>query len=75
MGIQIYRATELYNSRGRRGLFNVGKSHFYEVIEPQLERVALGERATGYTDQSVRKVIERGIKAAADRRRADVEAA
>jgi hypothetical protein len=60
--IRIYRAAELYNRR-------------YEVIEPQLERVALGERAAGYTNRSVRRVIEAGIaKAATYRRHAEVEA-
>jgi hypothetical protein len=45
----------------RRGLLNVGKSHFYDEIEPRLERVPLGDRAVGYTDRSVNRLIEEGI--------------
>jgi hypothetical protein len=74
MSIKIYRPGELYNQRDKRGLLNVGRTHFYMVIEPQLERVALGKRATGYTGRSVREFIERSItKAAAYRRQAEVE--
>jgi len=67
MAFTIYRAGDLYNQpkqRGRpgqRGIFNVGKSHFYQEIEPRLERVQLGERAVGYTDRSVDRVIKEGI--------------
>jgi hypothetical protein len=52
----------------RKGLLNVGKSFFYEVIEPQLERVPLGDRAIGYTERSVNQMIEERIKAAAAER-------
>jgi hypothetical protein len=48
----------------KRGKLNVGKSHFFDVIEPQLEKVQLGPKAVGYTDQSVDKFIEKGIAAA-----------
>lgn len=71
MSIIIYRASQLYNKPskrgqpGKRGIFNVGKSTFYDEIEPELERVKLGERAIGYTDRSVDKKIENGIAAAA----------
>jgi hypothetical protein len=67
----IYRAVQLYNTprrRGRpgsRGVFNVAKSTFYEEIEPELERVKLGERAVGYTGRSIDKKIEKSIAAAA----------
>jgi hypothetical protein len=67
MPIPIYRAFELYNhpAKGgrpaKRGLFGVGKSFFYEVIEPLLERVNLGPKAIAYTGRSVDKVIEEGI--------------
>jgi hypothetical protein len=71
MPIGIFRAAELYNRGGKRGVFNVGKSHFYETVEPQLERVALGERAVGYTERSVERVIRQGIAKA---KRATVEA-
>jgi hypothetical protein len=70
MAITIYRASELYNTPsrrgqpGKRGIFNVGKSTFYEEIEPELERVKLGERAIGYTGRSVDKKIENSIAAA-----------
>jgi hypothetical protein len=76
MTIPIYRASELYNQpakRGRpakRGKFNCGRSHFYEVIEPQLEKVKLGAKATAYTARSCDKVIEDGItEATAERER------
>src|SRR5262249_5115337 len=45
----------------RKGLLNVGKSHFYGEIEPQLERVALGPKAVAYTGRSVDELIERSI--------------
>jgi hypothetical protein len=69
LAITIYRAVELYSRGGRRGIFNVGKTFFYSEIEPRLEKVRLGERATGYTDRSVDRVIKQGIaKAAAEAR-------
>ena len=64
MAILIYRAGELYSTRKRRGKFPTGKSHFYAVIEPRLEKVQLGPKATGYTDRSVDKYIEDGIATA-----------
>jgi hypothetical protein len=74
MPISIFRAAELHNvpAKGgkpaRRGLFGVGRSHFYEEIEPHLERVRLGEKAVGYTNRSVEKYVESGIEAAAAER-------
>jgi predicted DNA-binding transcriptional regulator AlpA len=72
MAMMIYRANELYNTPAKReenkpakrGKLGVGKSHFYEEIEPKLEKVKLGEKAVGYTDRSVDKVIKEGIAAA-----------
>lgn len=49
----------------RRGIFNVGKSHFYEEIEPRLEKAALGPKAVGYTGRSVERVQTEMIAAAA----------
>jgi hypothetical protein len=77
MAITIYRPSELYNhpAKGgrpaKRGVFGVGKSFFYEVIEPLLERVNLSDRAIGYTDRSVDKVIDEGIALAAAARAAE----
>ncbi len=79
MPISIYRATDLYNVPFRpakddkpakpatRGIFGVGKSCFYETIEPHLEKVQLGPKAIGYTDRSVDSFIAKGIAAAAER--------
>jgi hypothetical protein len=72
MTITIYRADELYSTRKRRGKFPTGKSHFFTVIEPQLEKVQLGPKAVGYTDRSVNKFIEEGIAAATRRTSAKV---
>ena len=47
----------------KRGKFGVSKSHFYDEIEPRLEKVRLGPKPVGYTDRSVDKVIEEGIVA------------
>src|SRR5262245_16132339 len=41
----------------RRGLLRVSKSHFYDVIEPKLERVELSPKAVAYTGRSVHKLI------------------
>jgi hypothetical protein len=76
MAITIYRASQLYNTpsrrdqSGKRGLFNVGKSTFYDEIEPDLEKVNLGPRAVGYTDRSVEKRIVKGIAEATAERNA-----
>ena len=49
--MKIYRPADLHNTPARndrpakRGLFNVGKSTFYDEIEPDLEKVNLD-----YTD-------------------------
>jgi hypothetical protein len=75
--IQIYRANELFNTparrgqSGRRGKLNVARTTFYDAIEPRLERVQLSERAVGYTDRSVHRLIEEGIAAASAERAAD----
>jgi hypothetical protein len=45
----------------RKGLFPVSRSYFYEVIEPRLQRVELGEKAVGYTGVSVTRLMEKGI--------------
>ena len=51
-----------------RGKFNVGKTLFYALIEPRLEKIKLGQRAIGYTDRSINRVLEDGlITAAAER--------
>jgi hypothetical protein len=68
MPITIYRAIDLYNTPsrrgqpGKRGIFGVGKTQFYDEIEPNLERVRLGEKAVGYTDRSVDREIEQRIE-------------
>jgi hypothetical protein len=52
-------------SKGRRarkakpaskGLLRVSKSHFYDKIEPKLERVELSKKAIAYTGRSVHEV-------------------
>jgi hypothetical protein len=73
MALVIYRAAELFNTPkgpkrpASRGLFNVGKSLFYEEIEPRLEKVALGPKAVGYTDRSVEAIQAEMIAAASER--------
>jgi hypothetical protein len=67
--VLVLRASQIYSRPGKPGRLPTGKSHFYELIEPQLERVVLGPMAVGYTERSLDKLIERGIvKAAAERR-------
>jgi hypothetical protein len=61
----VLRASQIYSERGKPGRLPTGKSHFYSVIEPQLERVPLGPKAVGYTERSLNKLIERGIAEAA----------
>jgi hypothetical protein len=56
MVFKIYRAGDLHNKPGKPGIFNVGRTHFYDVIEPRLEKACLGDRAVGYTDRSVERV-------------------
>ena len=56
MVCKIYRAGDLHNKPGKPGIFNVGRTHFYDVIEPRLEKACLGDRAVGYTDRSVERV-------------------
>jgi hypothetical protein len=67
MTMKIYRARDLYNTPPRKptkkkkarpaktGFFNVGRTFFYENIEPRLDRFLLGEKAVGYTGQSVER--------------------
>ena len=79
MAIKIYRPNELYNTPGsdkrpaKRGVFNVGKSTFYDEIEPDLEKVNLATRAVGYTDRSVEEKIAKGIAESAAERDAAAE--
>jgi hypothetical protein len=56
MVLKIYRAADLHNKPSKPGIFNVGRTHFYDLIEPRLEKVRLGDRAVGYTDRSVERV-------------------
>jgi hypothetical protein len=72
----IYRPSDCYNkpaqpakqgkkaSPATRGLFNVSRTTFYDVIEPRLERVALTDKAIGYTGRSVERVQREMIAAA-----------
>jgi hypothetical protein len=61
----ILRANQIYTQRGKPGRLPVGKSFFYEEIEPRLEKVQLGPRCCGYTNRSLDKLIEEGIAQAA----------
>jgi hypothetical protein len=56
MVFKIYRAADLHNRPGKPGIFNVGRTHFYDAIEARLEKACLGDRAVGYTDRSVERV-------------------
>jgi hypothetical protein len=72
----IYRPGDCYNKPARpakrgkkatpatRGIFNVSRTTFYEVIEPRLERVAITDKAIGYTGRSVERVQREMIAAA-----------
>ena len=67
--VLVLRASQIYSRAGKPGRLPTGKSHFYEEIEPRLEKVVLGPKSVGYTERSLDKVIEQGIaKAAAGRR-------
>jgi hypothetical protein len=44
MVFKIYRAGDLHNKPGKPGIFNVGRTHFYDAIEPRLEKARLGRR-------------------------------
>ena len=61
----ILRANQIYSRPGKPGLLPTGKSHFYDKIEPRLEKVALGPKAVGYTERSLNQLIEEGIDEAA----------
>jgi hypothetical protein len=63
--VVVLRANQIFSRRGRPGRLPVGKSLFYEKIEPQLEKVVLGPKARGYTERSLNKLIEQRIKATA----------
>src|SRR4051812_32126705 len=65
----ILRANQIYSQPGKPGRLPTGKSHFYEEIEPRLEKVVLGPKAVGYTERSLDTLIEEGIgEAERDRR-------
>ena len=67
----VRRAIQIYSRPGKPGLLPIGKTHFYEQIEPQLEKVKLGENVFGYTDPSIARVIKAGIEAAKDTKLAE----
>ena len=68
--VVILRANQIYSQPGKPGRLPTGKSHFYEEIEPRLEKVVLGPKAVGYTERSLDTLIEEGIgEAAAERDR------
>jgi hypothetical protein len=64
----ILRGNQIYSRPGKPGRLPTGKSHFFEKIEPRLEKVALGPKAVGYTERSLNKLIEEGINEAAAKR-------
>ena len=72
MAFMIYRAGDLHNSPpsqgrpGKRGILNIGKSAFYDVITFISPHFACSNQA----DRSVERVIAEGIaEAAAERDR------
>ena len=68
--VVVLRASQIYSQPGKPGRLPTGKSHFYEEIEPKLEKVVLGPKAVGYTERSLDRLIEEGIgEAAAERDR------
>ena len=69
MAIVVLRAAQIYSRPNKPGRLLVSKSHFYDEIESQLERLALGPNVFAYTERSVNKLIERGIAEAAKRGR------
>ncbi len=70
MVVIVLRANQIYSQPGKPGRLPTGKSHFYEEIEPRLEKVVLGPKAVGYTERSLDRLIEEGIgEAAAERDR------
>ena len=58
--VVILRANQIYSQPSKPGRLPTGKSHFYEEIEPKLEKVVLGPKAVGYTERSLDKMIEEG---------------
>jgi hypothetical protein len=74
MPFKFHRAGDLYNKPGRPGVFNVGRTHFYDEIEPRLEKAKLGDRAVAYTGRSVDRVqAEMIAEAAAERESAEAK--
>ena len=68
--VVVLRASQIYSQPGKPGRLPTGKSHFYDEIEPRLEKVALGPKAVGYTERSLDRLIEAGIdEATAERDR------
>jgi hypothetical protein len=67
--VAVLRANQIYSRPGKPGRLPTGKSHFHEVIEPQLEKVVLGPKSVAYTERSLDKVIEQGIAKSATERR------
>ena len=65
--VVVLRASQIYSQSGKPGRLPTGKSHFYEEIEPKLEKVVLGPKAVGYTERSLDKLIEQSIEARAER--------
>src|SRR6478609_1824882 len=63
----VLRASQIYSQSGKPGRLPTGKTHFYEEIEPKLEKVALGPKAVGYTERSLDKLIEQSIEPRAER--------
>ena len=63
--VVVLRASQIYSQPGSPGRLPTGKSHFYEAIEPRLEKVVLGPKAVGYTERSLDRLIEEGIDEAA----------
>ena len=49
--VVVLRANQIYSQPSKPGRLPTGKSHFYEEIEPRLEKVVLGPKAVGYTER------------------------
>ena len=74
MAIKLERGSSLYNSRGRRGRFDVGKTCFYQNFVfhpnrpeevcipgtgvPRLRPIPLGLKAVGFASDEVDELIE-----------------
>lgn len=66
--VVVLRASQIYSRPGKPGRLPTGKTHFYKVVEPQLEKVVLGPKSVGYTERSFDNLIEQGIDEAAGER-------